>query len=287
MDHSLRLGDRLLHYCLYGDLDGVPIVSLGGSPSTRWKRPDIVEVIEESGVRMLIPDRPGYGGSTRQPGRTVADVVTDVSALADAQGWDRFALTGGSGGGPHALACAALLGDRLTRCAVSACITPPIVDGPEPADDEEDPRRNPTSWWAARGEEHLRPRIEEAARRIMASIEAGGPEIIPRPGEPDTLAPPALADPAAMARLTATFVTSHDGWVDDNLAFATDWGFSLDSIQVPISIWYGDQDQRSRKYANLLTAAIPGAELFTYEGGHLQPAPAYRKMLNWLRETRD
>jgi pimeloyl-ACP methyl ester carboxylesterase len=247
VDHSLGLGDRLVHYCLYGGLGGVPIVSLGGSPSTRWKRPDIVDAIEDSGVRMLIPDRPGYGGSTRQPGRTVVDVVTDVAALADAQGWDRFAVTGGSGGGPHALACAALLGDRVTRCAVSACIMPPIVDGPEPAD-------------------------------LKSS---------PTPVSRGNLAPPALADPAAMARLTATFVTSHDGWVDDNLAFATDWGFSLNAIQVPTSIWYGDQDQRSRTHANLLTAAIQGAELFAYEGGHLQPAPAYREMLGWLRGTRD
>jgi hypothetical protein len=93
-----------------------------------------------------------------------------------------------------------------------------------------------------------------------------------------------------MARLTATFVTSHDGWVDDNLALATDWGFTLDAIRVPTSIWYGDQDQSSRKHADLLTAAIPGAELFTYKGGHVQPAPAYGDILAWLTKvdgTRD
>jgi pimeloyl-ACP methyl ester carboxylesterase len=285
VDHFLRLGVRVVHYCLYGDPDGVPIVSLGGSPSTRWKRPDIVQVIEQSGVHMLIPDRPGYGGSTRQPGRTVADVVEDVATLADAQDWDRFAVAGGSGGGPHALACAALLPNRVTRCAVSAGIMPPIVDGPEPGEDEDDPSRSASLWWAARGEEHVRPRIEEVARRIMASIEAGGPEILPRPGESDTPAPPARDDPAAMARLTATFVTSHDGWVDDNLALATDWGFTLDAIRVPTSIWYGDQDQSSRKHADLLTAAIPGAELFTYNGGHVQPAPAYGDMLAWLTKV--
>lgn len=285
MDHELRIGDRVLHYSGYGDPIGPPVVSLGGSPSTRWKRPDAVRAIEESGLRLLIPDRPGYGGSTRQPGRTVADVATDVQALADAHGWDRFAVTGGSGGGPHALACAALLADRVTRCAVSAGITPPIVDGPEPGEDEADPRRNRTSWLAARGEEHIRPLFEEVARTIMAAAEAGGPEFPPDPHSPGPPAPPARDDPDAMARLTATFVTSHDGWVDDNIAFATDWGFDLADVRVPTSIWFGSADDRARKYADLLAVGIPHAEVIPYAGGHIQPAPAYRDLLRWLAES--
>jgi len=287
VDHQLQIGDRVLHYSLYGDPAGTPAVSLGGSPSTRWKRPDAVRAIEESGLCLLVPDRPGYGGSTRQPGRTVADVVTDVQALADANNWDRFAVTGGSGGGPHALACAALLADRVTRCAVSAGIAPPIVDGPEPTEDEADPRRNRTSWLAARGEEHIRPLFEEAARSIMAAVEAGGPEIPPDPHSPAPPAPPARDDPNAMARLTATFVTSHDGWVDDNLAFATDWGFSLADVRVPTSIWFGSADDRARKYADLLALEIPQAELVGYAGGHIQPAAAYRELLRWLRPATD
>jgi len=90
VDHELRIGDRVLHYSRYGDPSGPPVVSLGGSPSTRWKRPDAVQAIEESGLCLLIPDRPGYGGSTRQPGRTVADAATDVQALADANNWDEI-----------------------------------------------------------------------------------------------------------------------------------------------------------------------------------------------------
>ena len=283
MDHELRIGDRVLRYCLYGDPAGPPVVSLGGSPSTRWKRPDAVRTIEESGLCLLVPDRPGYGGSTRQPGRTVADVATDVEALADAHNWDRFAVTGGSGGGPHALACAALLPARVTRCAVSAGITPPLVDGPEPGEDEADPRRNRTSWLAARGEEHIRPLFEEATRRIMSAVEAGGPEIPPDPHSPAPPAPPARDDADAMARLTATFVTSHDGWVDDNIAFATDWGFRLTDVGVPTSVWFGSGDDRAQKYADLLAAELPHAELVPYAGGHIQPAPAYRNLLHWLQ----
>lgn len=274
-----------MRYSVYGEDGGLPAMSFGGSPSTRWKRPDAVRAIQESGLWMVIPDRPGYGGSTRQPGRTVADVVTDARALADSLGWDRFAVTGGSGGGPHALACAALMPDRLTRCAISGGIAPPIVDGPEPTAEEEkqDPRRNRTSWIAARGEQRLRPMIEEAAQRIMAGIEAGGPEIPPDPHSPAPPAPPARDDPDAMARLAATFVTSHDGWVDDNLAFAADWGFALGDIQVPVSVWYGSGDERAGRHAEFLAAAMPHAERKPYAGGHIPPVNAYRELLAWLR----
>lgn len=278
---------RLLRYCLYGPVDGVPVVFHSGSPSTRWKRPDIIQATEESDVRLLVHDRPGYGGSTRQPGRTVADVVADVKMLAEAEGWERFAVAGVSGGGPHALACAALLPNRVTRCAVSAGIAPPLVDGPEPADDEADPRRNKTSWLAAQGDAHLRPYVEEGAGQIMASIEAGGPEMLSDPYAPNPATePPAPAkdSPASMARLRATFVDSHDGWVDDNLAFAQDWGFGLASIDVPISIRYGDTDERSRLQAEFLMEAVKTAELHPYEGGHLQNDQAYRSMLAWLRD---
>lgn len=277
---------RVVRYCLYGPPDGFPVLFHSGSPSTRWKRPDIIEATEQSGIRMLVSDRPGYGGSSRQRGRSVADAAADAGALADAQGWGRFAVAGGSGGGPHALACAALLPGRVTRCAVSASISPPDVSGPAPDEDEDDPRRNLTSWLAARGEAQLRPHIEEATHQIMASIEAGGPEVLPDPDAPDgssARVQPAVDSPASMARLRATFVDSHDGWVDDNIAFATDWGFELGSVDVPVSIWFGSRDARSRSQAAWLAAAIGTAQCHEYDGGHLQPTSAYRRMLAWLR----
>jgi pimeloyl-ACP methyl ester carboxylesterase len=229
---------------------------------------------------MVIPDRPGYGGSTRQPGRTVASVAADASALADALGWERFAVTGGSGGGPHALACAALLRDRVTRCAVTGSNSPPLLDGPEPTEEEEraDPRRNRTSWRALHGD--LRPSLEESARSIMAAVEAGGPEFPPDPGSPP--GPPAREDPEAVARLTATFVTSHDGWIDDHIAFAQPWGFDFARIAVPVSLWYGSADERAAKYVEHLAAAIPHAERMYYIGGHIPPVNAYRELLRWL-----
>jgi pimeloyl-ACP methyl ester carboxylesterase len=111
-------GEQVVRYCRYGPADGVPVVSLPGTPGTRWERPDVIGAIEQAGLRVVVPDRPGYGGSTRQPGRTAADVAGDVRLIAEAQGWRQFAVTGFSGGGSHAMACAALLAGRVTCCAV-------------------------------------------------------------------------------------------------------------------------------------------------------------------------
>src|SRR6266487_6106098 len=165
----LRLPDgRTLGYGLYGPGDGTPVLLHYGTPGTLHMGSDRLIPVLENRIRLLVPDRPGYGESTRYPGRSVAQVVDDVRVLADELGWDRFAVVGGSGGGPHALACAALLPSRVTRCAVIGSNAPPILDGPEPTEDEEadDPRRNRTSWLAARGEEHIRPLLEETAQRI-------------------------------------------------------------------------------------------------------------------------
>lgn len=89
-----------------------------------------------------------------------------------------------------------------------------------------------------------------------------------------------------MARLRATFVDSHDGWVDDNVAFAHDWGFELGSISVPVSVWCGDQDDLGSEYAPLLLLAMPFAECYEFSGGHIQTDEAYRDMLRWLTSRR-
>ncbi len=247
-------------HCLYGPADGFPVISHSGTPSTRWKRPGAVQAMHDSGVRVLVPDRPGYGGSPRSSGRTVADVVPDVAALADAQGWDRFAVFGGSGGGPHALACAALMPGRVVRCAVLSGIkpTPPA----EPPD-----------------EAALRARLAGIAADIMAGIAAGGPEF---PGHPP--GPPARDDPAAMARLRATFVDSHDGWADDQLAFARPWGFALPDITVPVGLWYGTNDENvPADHADWLLTHIPGVQGHQYTGGHLPGPGVHREIYRWLR----
>jgi pimeloyl-ACP methyl ester carboxylesterase len=270
---EVTVGDRVVSYCLYGPADGSPVIACGGSPGSRWRRPEVVRSAVAAGVRLLTFDRPGYPGSTRQPGRRIADVVTDVAALADAQGWDRVAVFGWSGGGPYALACAALLADRVTRCATGAGVAPPEAGIPG----------GEAFQLARHGEPALRPRMEQITGEIMAAVEAGGPELIPESGASAPATAPARDDPAALARLRATFLHSHDGWIDDLLAVTRPWGFDPTTITVPVGIWHAQHDTRiSTAHADWLTAAIPTAERYDNDGGHVPDTHLQTEMLSWL-----
>ena len=254
-----RADGSVLRYTLYGPADGHPVISHNGSPSSRWKRPALAAAMRRSKLRFLVYDRPGYGGSTRRPGRAVADAAADTGALADAHGWRRFAVFGGSGGGPHALACAALLADRVSRCAV--------LSGIRPAD----------PGATARDEATVRSRLAESAAAIMGRIDAGGPEM---PGDDG---PAALGDPDAMARLRATFVDGMDGWADDTLAFARPWGFDPSAITVPVGVWRGTDDVAvPADHAEWMLTHIPGAEGHVYTGGHLPDPDVYVEIYDWL-----
>ncbi|MEU4238399.1 alpha/beta hydrolase [Actinoplanes sp. NPDC026619] len=259
-DQSMEIDGRVLRYCLYGPVDGFPVVAHNGTPSTRRRRPDQIAVMHDSGVRVLMLDRPGYGGSTRRPGRSVADVAEDVRVLADVQGWDRFAVFGGSGGGPHALACAALLSERVIRCAV--------LSGIKPAEKGEPP-----------DEQTLRPELEQISRDIMGKVAAGGPEM---PGMLSAV--PARDDPEAMARLRATFVDSYDGWVDDKIALASPWGFTMPDGAIPVGVWFGTHDENvGSEHARWLLGHIPGAQGYQYGGGHVPGPDTSREIFEWLR----
>ena len=134
--HELRLPDgRRMAYSEYGDPAAPVVLECVGTPQSRLPFAQQVTLAQELGYRMVMPDRPGFGGSDPQPGRTLEDWPADAAALMDALGIDRFAVTGGSGGGPYAVACGVLLGDRVTAVALAA-----------PAE----PAKRPESWVPAR-----------------------------------------------------------------------------------------------------------------------------------------
>src|SRR5262249_35745471 len=107
-----------------GPADGPTVLVHQGTPMSGILYAAHAGNAEEHGIRLLACDRPGYGGSTPAPGRSVADVATDVRAVADQLGVGRFAVWGISGGGPHALACAALLPDRVVAVGSLASVAP-------------------------------------------------------------------------------------------------------------------------------------------------------------------
>ena len=254
-----------------------------GTPSTgavyeRWL---------QDGVQVLGFDRSGYADSPRRRGRSVADVVDEVVAVADAHGLDRFATWGISGGGPHALACAALLPDRVIACAAIASPAPFDAEGLDWYAGQGE--ANLVEWHAAlRGEAELRPLLEEELGALSTAGVAGM-----RDGLATLLSEPdreVLDGPVAdYLYESLTGVGGVDGWVDDDLAFVRDWGFDLGSISCPVLIRHGEQDRFvAADHSRWLAARIPGAELHvTPDDGHLTLYErGVRGVQDWLVQAR-
>jgi pimeloyl-ACP methyl ester carboxylesterase len=271
-EHTVEApGGRTLRVLEDGDPGGVPVIAHHGTPGSRLLYRRWVEDATERGIRLIAYDRPGYGGSDRRPGRSVADVAADVEAIADALGLDRILTQGRSGGGPHALACAALLGDRVAAAATLASVAPYDAEGLDfLAGMGED---NVEEIGAAiEGAEALGPLLEEFAPRLL---EADPDELVE--GLKSLLSPPdvAVVDGGLAEELIAVtsegIRTTRGGWLDDDLAFLKPWGFELDSISVPLQVWQGRQDLMvPLAHGEWLARHLPGADVrLSDDDGHL------------------
>ena len=264
-------GGRRLAVHEGGDPDGLPVIVHHGSPSSgilydRW-----LDHATANGIRLIGFDRAGYGGSTRLHGRTISAVVADVETIADALGLERFATWGISGGGPHALACAALCGDRLTAAASLAGVAPWQADG--------------LDWLAGMGEANI-----AEFRDVLAGEDALAPSLereradmlAARPDELRTVLESLLgdADREVLADAVASWMDaahrnglrdSVDGWVDDDLAFVSHWGFEPGDISRPVLILQGGDDRFvPRSHGEWLASHVPGAEAWIDDAdGHL------------------
>lgn len=290
MDVTRQLLDlpdgRTLCFAEWGDLDGFPVVTLHGTPGSRLNRHPDAEQYARAGARVITYDRPGYGGSTRRPGRSVVDCVEDVAALADHLGLDRFAVTGGSGGGPHALAVAARLGDRVVRCRCAVGIAPYGVAGLDFFAGMAE--MNVTEFrWALDGEEVLVPNIAREHAGFVERI-AADPATMLGDYEVDAVDQAVLAreDMAAMLREFGADLGrgGYWGWVDDDLAFTRPWGFSLSEIDVPVEVRYGQKDTLvPAAHGEWLAAHVPGASVVMEESeGHLGNPDEVMVETRWL-----
>jgi pimeloyl-ACP methyl ester carboxylesterase len=284
---------RALAYAIWGDPDGFPILSLHGTPGCRLDRWPNEDLYRELGVCFVTHDRAGYGRSDRHAGRSVGDEVADVAAIAGALGIERFGVSGGSGGGPHALACAALLPDRVIRATCRVSIAPFGSSG-LPRDEwlaGMDPENVKEFGWAEAGETVLAPELEREQTATEARVAADPATLF---GEFDLsrsdreqLRRPEVGE---MLRESAVEQAARGvwGWVDDDLAFLRPWGFDVSSIRVPTLVWYGRADVLvPPSHGDWLAAHVPGCLVrVDDDSGHLgaDPERELAENVSWLRD---
>ena len=263
MDHRSKAhtpDGRTLDTFAAGPEDGVPLLFHNGTPSTGQLYRPFVDAAAERGLRMVSFSRAGYGDSTRNPGRSVADVAIDAAAVLDQVGVDRFYTLGWSGGGPHALACAGLLPDRVIGAVVVGSLAPRDARGLDWLSGMADDNVAVFSAALAGGDE-LQVLLEQIA---PAFANVTSDEVTSRLGK---LVPE--IDRAAISGESATWLAEifresvRDGiwgWYDDELAFVRAWGFDVGRIGVPTAVWQGELDRNTPfAHGEWLASAIPGA----------------------------
>ena len=260
---------RVLELAVAGPDSGPPLVFHHGTPMAGTLFAPLVSAAAERRLRTVAYSRPGYGRSTPRVGRSVADATADVAAILNALGAESFYALGWSGGGPHALACAALLPHRCLAAASLAGVAPFSAPGLDWLADMGDENIEEFDL-VLKGPDALTPFLEREAARLKDI-------------QPDQVATAlgTLVSEVDRAALTGEFAefsarsmrqalsSGIAGWRDDDLAFVRPWGFDLSSIHRPVAIWQGAQD-RMVPYAHgaWLAENVVGAEtrLFPSEG---------------------
>ena len=221
---------------------GPVVFYLHGTPMSGRLHAPHEEDAARRGFRLIGFDRPGYGGSTARPGRSIGDAATDVLAVADHLGVERFGVWGISGGGPHALACGALIPRRAIAVAALAAPAPYPAEG--------------LNWLASTGEANVAEfeasrKGPEATEAFLSPLRAAylGPDPKVVDASMETLLSP--IDRAVFTGALRTFLYESAraglepgvaGWRDDDLAFVRPWGFDVSALRVPTMLWQGRAD---------------------------------------------
>ena len=239
-----------------------------GSPQSGELLEPLLLAARERSIRLIGYGRPSYGGSTPRPGRTVASAASDVEEIADALRLTSFTVMGASGGGPHALACAALLPDRVNATVCLAGIAPYTTD---------------FDWFdgmVAPGGLHAALEGRGARELFAQTDEFDENSFIP-------------ADYAALSGAWSSLGADAgragdewpDGLIDDDVAFTMPWGFELAAIESPVLLVQGDLDRVvPESHARWQLAQLPDGELWRRPNdGHVSVLRACAVAMDWLR----
>jgi len=231
-----------------------------GTPTAAVRNPQVVNPAAQHGMRTVTYSRPGYAASTEHHGRTVADAAQDSEAVLDALDADHFVTLGWSGGGPHALACAALLPERCAAAATMAAVAPYGAAG--------------VNWFAGMGPENIAEfgAAVEGEQPLAEFLEKAASDLRTITGQEVAGALGGLVSEVDKRALTGEFAdvlaeafrravsNGIAGWRDDDIAFVRPWGFDLKRVRVPVAIWQGAQDRMVPfDHGRWLAANVAGA----------------------------
>jgi pimeloyl-ACP methyl ester carboxylesterase len=270
--HEVATPDgRVLQVLTFGPVDGRPLVYHSGTPGAAVQMPLLERAAERAGARVITWCRPGYAGSSEQPGRSVSDVAADAVTVLNAFEISDFVTMGWSGGGPHALACAALLPERCRAVVTLAGAAPYAVDDLDFLAGMAE--ENTMEFGAAlEGREVLEPALVEMSQGMEAlTAEQVAESLGGLVSESDRQALTGELAEYLAASLSTAVSTGIAGWRDDDLAFVRPWGFDLASIQVPVTVLQGDEDRMvPLAHGQWLAGHIPGARWRQHDGdGHI------------------
>ncbi len=275
---------RAIGFAEYGDPDGLPAMALHGTPGSRYMFALTDEGARARGLRIIAPERPGYGLSEAHHFDTLAETAHDVKALADALGLDRFAMIGVSGGGPHAIAAAALLKERVLRLA--------LISPVGPISDCDHIRMShlhrflfghmaPSHHAAGAFFMGLRTLIDwtpgAAYHLLMQRVTDTDREVLQRPEVKANL----------QTALREGLRTGVDGPLQDLRLYCEPWNLPLGEINVPAIMWQGSEDTVvPPDAAYYLAGALPSCRLEVVEGaGHYWVFEEFDRVLDKVRAT--
>jgi pimeloyl-ACP methyl ester carboxylesterase len=265
-----------------GDRGGRPVMVHVGTPGgRRLYGPRTLADAQRRGLRLITYDRPGYGDSTPQPGRSMSDCASDIRIICEALGIGRLAMWGLSGGGPHVLACAALLPDLVTAAASLASLAPYDAEG--------------LDWLSGFSE----GAIDEV--RLMLTDQVKARALFQKERDEMLAVPPAQAAQDMQARMPGAdlalladeavsmqqaLAPGIEGMWDDCVAQLTPWGFDVAQITVPVLLVHGAKDQAVPfSHGQWLASHIPGAETWFFDGeGHALRENHIEDVHGWLAD---
>jgi pimeloyl-ACP methyl ester carboxylesterase len=278
---SLQLADgRTLAYEEWGDVDGTPVFFAHGTGDSRLARYPDDTLTRSLGLRLITADRPGVGGSTQLRGRSLLDWPQDVAALADELEIERFAIAGWSGGGPHALAAAHLLGDRVTRLVLASPLGPFDEQGSRDLVLNRDLRMiwrlNHARFVATAAARHESKASRRDLRKFVTHLAEEAP------ADRDVLLDPVL-EPMFEEEMGEALVQGGVGVLDDMWAFL-DWGFVPEDITQPVDVFYGDADDiLAPEMYRRLVQRLGAADTHVWVGGgHYQVFARWAEFLQPL-----